>query len=89
MNFFADPTVPGRTIAYDEVSLNYQRACVGRIYFHIPEGIEVGQHWLDVKFENSVVQVPFRILTKAEEKEFRKMWKTRSGILSAKRNWKA
>ncbi|RLB67350.1 MAG: hypothetical protein DRH08_03890 [Deltaproteobacteria bacterium] len=76
LHFFSDLSGHGRTIAYDQVSLNYQRACVGRIYFHIPDGIEVGQHFLNVKFAESTVQVPFRIFTKAEEKEFRKMWKT-------------
>jgi len=76
MNFFADPSGKARTLAYDQVSLNYQFATVGRIYFHVPKGIEVGQHWLYVQFADSVVQVPFRIFTKAEEKEFRKMWKT-------------
>jgi len=76
MNFFADPDTPGRGIAFDQVSLHYQQATVGRIYFHVPDGIEVGQHWVYVQFKDSVVQVPFRIFTKAEEKQFRKMWKT-------------
>ena len=31
-------------------------------------GIAYGQHWLNVKFEKSLVRVPFRILTKDEEK---------------------
>ncbi|MCK5379514.1 MAG: hypothetical protein KAJ78_08915 [Acidobacteria bacterium] len=76
MNFFADPSGKARTLAFDQVSLNFQFATVGRIYFHVPDGIEVGQHWLYVQFADSVVQVPFRVFTKAEEKEFRKMWKT-------------
>ena len=74
MNFFSDLSGDFRTIAYDQVSLNYQVATVGRIYFHIPDGIEVGQYYLNVKFANSTVQIPFRIFTKAEEREFRKMW---------------
>ena len=76
MNFFADPSGGARILAFDQVSLNYQFATVGRIYFHIPTGIEVGQYWLNVQFADSVVEVPFRVFTKAEEKEFRKMWKT-------------
>ncbi len=75
MNFFSDLSTPGRGIAYDQVSLDPQRACVGRIYFQIPGLIQTGQYFLNVQFANSVVQVPFRVLTKAEEKEFRKMWK--------------
>ena len=48
--------------------------CLGRIYFHVPGGIKTGQHWLNVKFAESEVQVPFRILTKEEAKEFSKTW---------------
>ena len=53
---------------YDQVELSNTRACLGRLFFHIPEGIQYGQHWLNVKFEKSLVRVPFRILTKDEEK---------------------
>ena len=53
---------------FDEVELSPVRACLGRIYFNVPEGIAYGQHWLNVKFQNSIVRVPFRILTKDEEK---------------------
>jgi hypothetical protein len=63
------------SLAYDQVELDDQSACMGRIYFHVPGGIKTGQHWLLVTFAGSEVQVPFRILTKEEEKEFRKTWK--------------
>jgi hypothetical protein len=43
-------------------------ACLGRLYFPVPGGIQYGQHWLNVKFANSVVRVPFRILTEEESK---------------------
>jgi hypothetical protein len=39
-----------------------------RLYFKIPGGIAFGQHWLNVKFEKSLVRVPFRILTNDEDK---------------------
>jgi ribosome recycling factor len=48
---------------------------VGRIYFNLPDGIKTGQYYLNVKFKGSVVQVPFRILTDEEQKEFNKSWK--------------
>jgi hypothetical protein len=70
--FFADPGRRG--LAYDQVELSTNRGCVGRLYFHVPGGIKVGQHWLNVNFGESEVQVPFRILTKEEEKEFRESW---------------
>ena len=75
IGFFTDVGQPARGLAYDQVDLNSQKACVGRVYFHVPDGITTGQHYLNIKFADSVVQVPFRILTKAEEKEFRKKWK--------------
>ena len=57
-----------RAMAYDQVELTDNRACLGRFYFPVPGGITYGQHWLNVKFAKSVVRVPFRILTKEEEK---------------------
>src|SRR6186713_2047764 len=66
IGFFAD--LSSRAMAYDEVELSTTRACLGRLYFRVPGGITYGQHWLNVKFEKSLVRVPFRILTKDEEK---------------------
>ena len=57
------------------MDLSNDRACVGRLYFRIPGGITYGQHWLNVKFQNSVLRVPFRILTKDEEQFFEKNYK--------------
>ena len=64
----------GNSIAFDQVDLADNRAAFGRLFFKVPGGIQTGQHWLIVKFANSEVQVPFRIMTKEEEKEFRKSW---------------
>ncbi len=61
-----------RPMSWDEVELSPQRACLGRLFFKVPGGIQYGQHWLNVKFANSVVRVPFRILTKEEEKTLNK-----------------
>ena len=41
----------------------------------MPGGIKYGQHWLNVKFEKSLVRVPFRILTEDEEKMLSKNYK--------------
>ncbi len=76
IGFFSDPTNRVRAISYDVVDLSSNRACLGRLFFKVPGQIQTGQHYLIVKFENSVIEVPFRILTKAEEKEFRKNWKS-------------
>ena len=66
LGFFSDLDSPA--MPFDQVELSTNRACVGRLYFHVPGGIAYGQHWLNVKFQNSLVRVPFRILTKDEEK---------------------
>ena len=76
IGFFSDPSSGVRSISFDEVELSSNRACMGRVFFKVPGQIQTGQHYLLVKFDNSMIEVPFRILTKAEEKEFRKNWKS-------------
>ena len=66
VGFFSD--VDSRAIAWDQVELSQNRGCVGRIFFKVPGGIKYGQHWLNVQFAQSLIRVPFRILTKDEEK---------------------
>ena len=76
IGFFSDPTNRVRSLSFDQVDLSSNRACMGRrVFFKVPGQIQTGQHYLLVKFDNSMIEVPFRILTKAEEKEFRKNWK--------------
>jgi hypothetical protein len=73
LTFFPDLT--SRALPVDEIELTDTRACLGRLYFHIPGGIAYGQHWLNVKFEKSLIRVPFRILTEEEEKLLSKNYK--------------
>lgn len=75
ISLFKDMSAGGAGLAHDEVELSPQRGCVGRVYFKVPGGIEHGQHWLNVKFDKSLVRVPFRILTKEEAKKGKKEWK--------------
>jgi len=75
IGFFADASQAGRTLAYDQVSLNSRRACLGRIYFQVPGGIKLGLYNLDVQFEGGVVRLPFKIMSKEEAKAFEKQWK--------------
>ena len=72
--FFPDLT--SRALPVEWTELSKLRACVGRLFFKIPGGIAHGQHWLNVKFQNSVLRVPFRILTKDEEKFLSKNYKS-------------
>ena len=73
MTFF--PDLNSRVLPVDEIEVSNTRACLGRLYFHVPGGIAYGQHWLNVKFEKSLVRVPFRILTKDEERFVDKNYK--------------
>jgi hypothetical protein len=66
LGFFSE--LESRALPWDQVELSNDRGCLGRLFFQVPGGIAYGQYWLNVKFEKSVVRVPFRILTKDEEK---------------------
>ena len=74
IGFFAD--LDSGAMTWDEVEVSSDRTCLGRIYFRVPGGIALGQHFLNVKFEKSLVRVPFRILTKEEEKTLNKNYKS-------------
>jgi hypothetical protein len=74
MAFFPDLT--NRVMPYDQVELSQTRACLGRLFFEVPGGIQYGQHWLNVKFAQGQLRVPFRILTKDEEKFLSKNYKS-------------
>jgi hypothetical protein len=75
LQFFSDLGKPMQAMSWDATELSWQRACLGRIFFKVPGGITVGQHWLHFKFANSELQVPFRTLTEEEAKQFQKSWK--------------
>jgi hypothetical protein len=66
LGFFSD--LGSRAMPWDQAEVTNQRACMGQLYFHVPGGTKYGQYWLNVKFAQSVVRVPFRILTEEEEK---------------------
>ena len=72
LQFFANLSGPG--LARDTVERSTQRDCLGRLYFNIPGGIQEGQYFLNVKFAGSTVQVPFRVFTKEQAKDFAKQW---------------
>ena len=70
LGFFSD--LGSRAMPWDQVDVTSQRACMGQLYFHVPGGTKYGQYWLNVKFAQSVVRVPFRLLTEQEEKTLSK-----------------
>jgi hypothetical protein len=74
IGFFSD--VSDRAMAWDEFELSNSRACLGRLYFKIPGGVAYGPYWLNVKFQNSLIRVPFRVFTKEEEKTLSKNYRS-------------
>jgi hypothetical protein len=70
LGFFAD--LGSRAMPWDEAEVDKSRACLGQLYFHVPGGTKYGQYWLNVKFPQSVVRVPFRLFTEDEEKKLSK-----------------
>jgi len=74
IGFFS--AVGSPAMSWDQVELSNTRACLGRLYFNVPGGIKYGQYWLNVKFDQSLVRVPFRILTKEEDKLLNKNYKS-------------
>ena len=73
IGFFAQPNSPA--MSWSEVELSSRRGCVGRLFFKIPGGIKHGQYFLNIKFEQTLIRVPFRILTEEEEKFLSKNYK--------------
>jgi hypothetical protein len=70
IGFFAETSGPAPTTAWDKVELSPSRACLGRMYFHLPEGIPFGKYVFMVKFPGGMAEVPFAVMTKEEEKEW-------------------
>ena len=70
LGFFSD--LGSRALPWDETEVTNSRACLGQLYFHVPGGTKYGQYWMNVKFAQSVVRVPFRLFTKDEEKKLSK-----------------
>jgi len=69
--FFYDSGETLRAQVYpplDGVTLNPQCRWDGTLYFPVPGGIQYGQYFLNVKFDGRLIRVPFRIMTKDEEK---------------------
>ncbi len=72
IGFFTDASQDGRGPAFDQVELSWNGACIGRMYFKIPDGIQYGQHTLNIMFDGGMLRVPFKIMTNEEMKELKK-----------------
>lgn len=75
--FFYDDYASGRAesgggAAREALAFTAGCGWFGRLYFQVPGGIQYGQHFLNVRFDRTLIRVPFRVMTKDEEKTFRK-----------------
>jgi len=54
--FFKAPT---DGLARDVLTISSIEVCVGILYFHVPEGVQPGRWALEIKLEDSVIEIPF------------------------------
>src|SRR5436190_8579889 len=66
LGFFSD--LNSRAMPWDQTDVSNDRACMGQLYFHVPGGTKHGQYWLNIKFAQNTLRVPFKLLTEEEEK---------------------
>lgn len=59
LDFFS---APGRAVTYDELNLDYHRACAGLIYFGLPSPVAPGRYTLVIRpKEGPEVRIPFTL----------------------------
>ncbi len=61
MQFFV---APGGGVSFDEVVLNQQRACFGRLFVQVPGGIQSGRWVLGIDLPESEIRIPFELEAK-------------------------
>lgn len=50
---------PGTGVSFDEVVMNDRRACVGRLFFSVPGGIQNGRWVFGIDLPESEIRIPF------------------------------
>lgn len=50
---------PGAGVSFDEVVMNDRRACVGRLFFSVPGGIQAGRWVFGIDLPESEIRIPF------------------------------
>jgi len=50
---------PGAGVSYDQVSVNDNRECQGKLYFYIPGGIQSGRYVLGMDLTEDEIRIPF------------------------------
>jgi hypothetical protein len=52
---------PGGGVSFDEVTVNDQRGCYGRLFFNVPGGIQAGRWTFGVDLPESEIRIPFEL----------------------------
>ncbi len=68
IGFFSDLANPQRGMTWDEFSMNSQSFCAGRLYFHVPGGIQYGRYFVEIDLPEGEIALPMTIMTKDELK---------------------
>jgi hypothetical protein len=50
---------PGEGVAFDEVTVNDRRGCVGRLFINVPGGIQSGRWVFGIDLPESEIRIPF------------------------------
>jgi len=50
--------VPTEGVSFDEVTLNFLRACQGRFLFKIPGGVQAGRYVLNIDLTENEIRIP-------------------------------
>jgi len=58
LGFFVEP---GKGVAFNSVTVNYKRGCVGKLFFKIPGGVKAGQWKFGIDLPNSKIEIPFEL----------------------------
>ncbi len=58
IEFFSNP---GETLVFPSFWVNDRMVYTGRLFFHLPEGIQAGRYELHVRFPESELRMPFRL----------------------------
>ena len=56
LGFFVEP---GGGVAFDTVTVNYRRGCMGKLFFRIPGGVKAGRWKFGIDLPNSKIEIPF------------------------------
>lgn len=68
IGFFSDLANPQRGMTWDEFSMNSTSFCAGRLYFHVPGGIQYGRYFVEIDLPEGEIALPMTIMTKDELK---------------------